>query len=112
VAIIEPLGDQSVVLLPALGRVVFSQVVVPAIEPFRETIVGKLEQGLSGQRIYQDLLDEEDGFTASYSSGRRFIANLRQTHPLPVRRLETPPGEEAQVDFGRGARVISPDGRR
>ena len=31
---------------------------------------------------------------------------------MPFRRLETPPGEEAQVDFGTGAPVIQPGGRR
>jgi transposase len=30
----------------------------------------------------------------------------------PVRRMESPPGFEAQVDFGTGAPVIGPDGRR
>lgn len=81
-----------------------------ACEPFRELILSKLEQGLDGQRIYQDLCDEED-FNASYSSVRRFLAALRETRPLPVRRIETLAGEEAQVDFGTGAWVIS-DGKR
>jgi hypothetical protein len=31
---------------------------------------------------------------------------------LPVRRLECEPGEEAQVDFGTGAPLIGPDGKR
>jgi len=83
-----------------------------ACEPFRAIIISKLEQGLSGQRIYQDLRDDEEGFTGSYSSVRRFLATLRQTHPLPVRRLETPAGEEAQVDFGTGAWVNGADGKR
>lgn len=83
-----------------------------ACEPFRELIISKLEQGLDGQRIYQDLRDEEAGFTASYSSVRRFLANLREARPLPVRRIETPAGEEAQVDFGTGAWVTPPDGKR
>lgn len=82
-----------------------------ACEPFRELILSKLELGLDGQRIYQDLRDDEEGFTASYSSVRRFLATLRETRPLPVRRIETPAGEEAQVDFGTGAWVIS-NGKR
>ena len=79
-------------------------------EPFRELIVSQLEAGLSGTRIFQDLCDEH-GFTASYSSVRRFIQQLRETTPLPFRRIETHPGEEAQVDFGTGAWVIQ-DGKR
>ena len=83
-----------------------------ACEPFREIILSKLEQGLDGQRIYQDLRDEEQGFTASYSSVRRFLAKLAQRNELPVRRIETPAGEEAQVDFGTAAPVIGTDGKR
>ena len=83
-----------------------------ACEPFREIILGKLEQGLSGQRIYQDLRDAEESFTASYSSVRRFIAGLQVTRELPFRRIETLAGEEAQVDFGTAAWVSRPDGKR
>ena len=81
-------------------------------EPFLEVIVAKLEQGLTGQRIYQDLCDEEEGFSASYSSVRRFLVGLRETRELPMRRIETPAGEEAQVDFGTGAWVTDGDGKR
>lgn len=76
-------------------------------EAFRELILEKLGQGLSGARIYQDLRDDH-GFTASYSSVRRFVRALRQTNPLPFRRIESAAGEEAQVDFGTAAPVIDP----
>jgi transposase len=82
-----------------------------ACEPFRERIIAMLEAGLSGTRIFQDLRDEH-GFTASYSSVRRFIQRLNRTTPLPYRRIETGPGEEAQVDFGTGAWVIQNGKRR
>jgi transposase len=78
-------------------------------EPYRTLILAKLEQGLSAQRIYQDLCEEAE---VSYYSVRRFVASLKQERPRPFRRLEQPPGEEAQVDFGTGARVVQPDGRR
>ena len=78
-------------------------------EPYRALILAKLEQGLSAQRIYQDLSDQAK---VSYYSVRRFVATLKQERPLPFRRIEQPPGEEAQVDFGTGARVVQPDGRR
>jgi transposase len=80
-------------------------------EPFRAVIAEKLQQGLTGQRIYQDLV-EGRGFSASYSSIRRFIQRLDQSQPIPFRRLEVLPGEQAQVDFGTGAVVLRPDGRR
>ena len=34
------------------------------------------------------------------------------SRPLPFRRMECAPGEEAQVDFGSGAPIIAPDGKR
>lgn len=82
-----------------------------ACEPFRDTILSKLEAGLDGQRIYQDLVAEY-GFQASYSSVRRFVAQLQDVSELPFRRLETEAGYEAQVDFGSGAPVVTREGRR
>lgn len=82
-----------------------------ACEPFRELILSKLEAGLSGIRIFQDLRDEQQ-FTASYSSVRRFIQALQKTTPVPFRRLEVSPGEEAQVDFGTAAPVLREGKRR
>ena len=82
-----------------------------ACDAFRDLIVQKLELGLSGVRIWQDLREECD-FSASYSSVRRFLQSLAQQQPLPFRRLETAPGEEAQVDFGMGAWGVVENGKR
>jgi transposase len=79
-----------------------------ACEPYRQVILEKLEQGLSAQRIYQDLLG--DGFDHEYHSVRRFVAKLQGGSPLPFRRMECEAGEEAQVDFGTGAWIELPDG--
>ena len=81
-----------------------------ACEPYRQVILEKLEQGLSAQRIYQDLVG--DGFEHEYHSVRRFVATLRRTSPLPFRRMECERGEEAQVDFGTGAWIELPNGKR
>ncbi len=80
-------------------------------EPFRQLILQKMGQGLSAVRIHQDLRDEP-GFSASYYSVRRLVNRLKRKTDLPFRRLETAPGEEAQVDFGTGAPVIDRDGKR
>ena len=80
-------------------------------EPFRELILGKLEMGLSARRIHQDLSDGH-GFSGSYYSVRRFVARLKTKSKLPFRRLETGPGEEAQIDFGTAAPVIDAEGRK
>ena len=70
--------------------------------PFQATILAKLEQGLTAQRIYQDLC-EEHGFPGKYSSVRRFVRQLSDRTELPFRRLEVQPGHEMQVDYGSGA---------
>jgi len=80
-------------------------------EPFREIIQGKLEQGLSAVRIHQDLVGEHDA-GVSYHSVKRFVNRLKGTQTLPFRRIECGPGDEAQIDFGTGAPVITPDGKR
>jgi DNA replication protein DnaC len=80
-------------------------------EPFRGVIHAKLDLGLSAQRIHQDLVADH-GFTGSYYSVRRFVGRLEVKLELPFRRLECGPGEEAQVDFGTGAPIVAPDGKR
>jgi transposase len=79
--------------------------------PLQPTIQAKLEVGLSARRIYQDLVCEH-GFQGSYYSVRRFVHRLTCRTPLPFRRMECAPGEEAQVDFGSGAPVLRADGKR
>lgn len=79
-------------------------------EPYREIIVAKVQEELSAQRIWQDLV--ESGATVGYDSVRRFVQKLGRTRSLPFRRMECGPGEEAQVDFGSGAPVITPEGKR
>ena len=80
-------------------------------EPWRELIRTKCDLGLSAQRIYQDLVTDH-GFVGSYYSVRRFVRRLEKSQELPFRRIECEPGEEAQVDFGSGAPVVGPDGKR
>lgn len=81
-----------------------------ACQAFLETITAKLGQGLSARRIFQDLRAEH-GFSGSYYSVRRFVAKLQQKRPLPVRRMETAAGEEAQIDFGTAAPVVNAEGK-
>lgn len=80
-------------------------------EPFRDLILAKVDQQLTAQRIWQDLVAEQ-GFRGSYDSVKRFVRRLGQGRPLAFRRMECGPGEEAQVDFGSGAPVITPEGKR
>ena len=47
----------------------------------------------------------------SYSTVQRYVRRLEATRPLPFRRMECAPGEEAQADFGSGAPLVV-DGKR
>ena len=49
---------------------------------YHSVIVEKLEQGLTAQRIFQDL-QEEQGFAGRYPSVRRYVALLEAKTELP-----------------------------
>ena len=87
-----------------MGRKSLCQSLAPLIE-------AKAEQGLSAQRIYQDL-KLETPFTGSYQSVKRFVRHLGQTKPQQVFRIEVAPGEEVQVDFGVGAPLLDREGHK
>src|SRR3982750_328344 len=57
--------------------------------------------------IWQGLVDQP-GFQGSYQSVRRFVHGLQKNTPEPRVVIETPPGEEAQVDYGSGPLVRDP----
>jgi len=81
-----------------------------ACAPYHQEILAKLAEGLSRARIWQDLVS--DGFGGSYDSVKRYVRRLGRTRPLPFRRIECNPGQEAQVDFGTGAPVVTAGRRR
>src|SRR5262249_49931611 len=74
-----------------------------------------IEQGLAqyhtAQRIYQDLVAQH-GFGGGYDAVKRFVRRLSQRSQVPFRRMECPPGQELQVDFGQGGWVIDQGKRR
>ena len=80
-------------------------------EAWRQVIVQKLAQGHTAQRIYQDLAGEH-GYAGSYYSVLRLVRKLSSVCEHPCRRMECEPGQEAQVDFGRGAPIRSSEGKR
>jgi len=81
--------------------------------PWLAWLLEQQERGLSATRIHQDLhVEFPAAASVSYDSVRRLLKKRGATRPVPFRRMESPPGFEAQVDFGTGAPVIGPDGRR
>jgi transposase len=83
-----------------------------ACEPFFDFIELSLSKGRNAKAIYQDLVDDH-GFTGRYQSVKRFVRQLRGRPALeacPI--IVTPPGEEAQVDYGSGPMVRDPHSGR
>jgi len=68
---------------------------------------GRAVSRTSPHSIHQDLTREQ-GAAVSYHSVRRFVRRQERSRPLPFRRMECAPGEEAQVDFGCGAPILIP----
>ena len=69
-------------------------------EPYRDEIQAALNQGLTAQRIWQDLCTH--GFPHGYNSVKRLVRRLKRAHPEVAGVMEHPPGKEAQVDFFQG----------
>jgi transposase len=73
--------------------------------PFLDFIELSLSKGRNAKAIWQDLVDDH-GFTGRYASVKRFVRNLRGNATVEPRAvIVTPPGEEAQVDYGAGPMV-------
>jgi len=80
-------------------------------ETYRGVIEVAVVQGLSAQRIHQDLVADH-AFTGRYNTVKSFVRALAAVTPLPFRRMESAPGEQMQVDFGQGAPVVESGKKR
>jgi transposase len=79
-----------------------------ACEVYRDSIELALSRGRNAKAIWQDLVDDH-GFSGAYQSVKRFLRKLRGTQSPEARVvIETAPGEEAQVDYGKGPMVRDP----
>lgn len=83
-----------------------------ACEPWFDFIELSLSKGRNAKAIYQDLVDDH-GFQGRYQSVKRFVRQLRSRPGTPACAvIVTPPGEEAQVDYGSGPMVRDPHSGR
>ncbi len=78
-----------------------------SVESYRSQIEQWVKQGVEIAAMRQRLM--ERGYTGSYASVWRFVKTIKPgtQHDITTR-LETKPGEEAQVDFGYAGRMIDP----
>jgi transposase len=67
------------------------------LDPHREKILQWIEEGLTNVRIREKLKD--NGTMAGKTAVRNYVAGIKQRQEVFVR-INTKPGEEAQVDFG------------
>ena len=81
-----------------------------ACEPHRPWIEQQVRLGRNATAIYQDLV-EQLSFVHRYNSVKRFVRGLRRKDPAQYDRLEFLPGEEAQVDYGHGAKTLGDKGK-
>jgi len=81
-----------------------------ACEPHRPWIEQQVRLGRNATAIYQDLV-EQVSFTHKYNSVKRFVRGLKRRDPEQYDRLEFLPGEEAQVDYGQGAKTLGDKGK-
>jgi transposase len=80
---------------------------VSSVERYREQVEKLRRDGVEMAAIHERL--KERGYTGSYSAVYRFVRNLEPLEPDVTVRIETRPGEEAQVDFGFAGRMLDPD---
>lgn len=79
-----------------------------SIASYRDDIQRWLEQGLRPRSIFQKL-NARPGFTASESAVYRLCQKIKASAPPEVFvRIETTPGEVAQVDFGEVRALLDP----
>ena len=112
----EWLSHEELVSPSALGEALRSSCVsglpgpVSGVAPWGEFVKAKRDEGVELQALLG--LVREEGYAGSYSSLRRFVARVEKKSPVVYMRVETAPGEEAQVDFGYVGCLYDPSSER
>jgi transposase len=83
---------------------------ISTVEPFRAIVQDYLARNVNMKLIWRKLR-EDHGYSGSYSSVVRYCVRLRPSEPEAYCRIETSPGEEAQVDFGSVGKCRDSSGR-
>ena len=100
---LPPLGDLHQLLKETLNSVAPPQN-ISTVEPYRELVAKLRKGGVEIAAISERL--REQGYSGSYASVYRFVNRLEPRAPDATVRVETRPGEEAQVDFGYAGKMI------
>lgn len=81
-----------------------------ACAPHHDWIEEQVRLGRNAMSIYQDLV-ERYNFSNKYNSVKRYVRGLKKKEPKQFDRLDFLPGEEAQVDYGQGAKTLHSTGK-
>lgn len=77
-----------------------------SVTTYQELVMQMRNEGVEIAALFQRL--QERGYTGSYSSVYRFVRKMEPHLPDVTVRIEQKPGQEAQVDFGYGGRMVDP----
>ncbi len=80
---------------------------VSSVEPYREVVEKLVAEKVEAAAIWERL--KERNYKGSYSAVYRFVKQVKGQLPMATVRVERAPGEEAQVDFGYGGRMLDPE---
>jgi len=80
---------------------------ISTVEPYRKVVEKLVKQKVEARAIYHRL--EERGFEGSYSAVYRFVKKIKGQSLNATVRVERPPGNEAQVDFGYAGMMFDPE---
>lgn len=94
-------------VLAAFGPPLNKCKVPSTVLPFEKLITDWDSDGMEMVAMYSRLVSNH-GYTGSYSSVRRFLANKHLANPEVWVRVETAAGEEVQVDFGYAGMMRDP----
>lgn len=82
------------------------------LDPYSDYIEQRLRAGVWNAVVLMRELTER-GYTGGYTAIKDYIRpKRREAQAVAVRRFETPPGHQAQVDWGHLGHIDMPDGRR
>lgn len=79
------------------------------LDEHKEKILEWLEEGLTGKRVQEKLIDA--GVKVGYSTTKVYISGIKKREGIFVR-IHTKPGEEAQVDFGYVGITVDNEGKK
>ena len=80
---------------------------VSSVEPYRAVVEKLVREKVETAAIYERLKERE--YQGSYSAVYRFVKQVKGQLPAATVRVERAPGEEGQVDFGYGGRMLDPE---